>query len=63
MPAIGGAFIAFHVAEEHATPFSKRVREIVIFSVGTAWVSDAPKSNRRGTLELFWYEEYQSTAS
>ena len=38
-PAIGGGFIDFHEAEEHATPLSKRVREIVILSVGAVWAS------------------------
>ena len=37
--AIGGGFIDFHEAEEHATPLSKRVREIVILSVGAVWAS------------------------
>ena len=34
-----GGFIDFHEAEEHATPLSKRVREIVILSVGAVWTS------------------------
>ncbi|WP_242098660.1 carboxymuconolactone decarboxylase family protein [Sphingomonas sp. CROZ-RG-20F-R02-07] len=38
-PAIGGGFIDFHEAEEQATPLSKRMREIVILSVGAAWGS------------------------
>ena len=38
-PLIGGGFIDFHEAEEHATPLSKRVREIVILSVGAVWAS------------------------
>ena len=38
-PAIGSGFIDFHEAEEHATPLSKRVREIVILSVGAVWAS------------------------
>lgn len=38
-PAIGGGFIDFHEAEEHATPLSRRVREVVILSVGAVWGS------------------------
>ena len=38
-PTIGSGFIDFHEAEEHATPLSKRVREIVILSVGAVWAS------------------------
>lgn len=38
-PAIGGGFIDFHEAEEHATPLSARVREVVILSVGAVWRS------------------------
>jgi len=38
-PAIAGGFIDFHEAEEHATPLSSRVREVVILSVGAAWGS------------------------
>ena len=38
-PAIGGGFIEFHEAEEHATPLSARVREVVILSVGAVWAS------------------------
>ena len=38
-PGIGGGFIDLHEAEEHATPLSKRVREIVILSVGAVWAS------------------------
>ena len=38
-PAIGQGFIDFHEAEEHATPLSKRVREVVILSVGAVWRS------------------------
>ncbi len=38
-PTIGGGFIDFHEAEEHATPLSKRVREVVILSVGAVWAS------------------------
>lgn len=35
-PAIGAGFIDFHEAEEHATPLSARLREVVILSVGAA---------------------------
>lgn len=38
-PAISDGFIAFHEAEEHATPLSARVREVVILSVGAVWGS------------------------
>lgn len=38
-PVIGGGFIDFHEAEEKATPLSKRVREVVILSVGAVWGS------------------------
>ena len=38
-PVIGGAFIDFHEAEENTTPLSKRVREVVILSVGAGWAS------------------------
>ncbi|UDL94068.1 carboxymuconolactone decarboxylase family protein [Lichenihabitans sp. PAMC28606] len=38
-PAIGGGFVDFHEAEEHSTPLSPRVREIVILSVGAVWGS------------------------
>lgn len=38
-PAIGEGFIDFHEAEEHATPLSARVREVVILSVGAVWGS------------------------
>lgn len=38
-PAIADGFITFHEAEEHATPLSARVREIVILSVGAVWGS------------------------
>ena len=38
-PVIDGGFIDFHDAEEQATPLSKRVREIVILSVGAVWKS------------------------
>lgn len=38
-PAIGSGFIDFHEAEEHATPLSARVREVVILSVGAVWAS------------------------
>ena len=38
-PAIGQGFIDFHEAEEHATPLSNRVREVVILSVGAVWQS------------------------
>ena len=38
-PIIGGGFIDFHEAEEQSTPLSKRVREVVILSVGSVWGS------------------------
>ena len=38
-PAIGQGFIDFHEAEERSTPLSKRVREVVILSVGAVWRS------------------------
>ena len=38
-PVIAGGFIDFHEAEEQATPLSKRVREVVILSVGAVWAS------------------------
>lgn len=38
-PAMGGGFIDFHEAEEHATRLSARVREVVILSVGAVWAS------------------------
>ena len=36
-PVIGDGFIDFHEAEERATRLSKRVREVVILSVGSVW--------------------------
>ena len=36
-PAIGTGFLAFHEAEERATPLTARLREVVILSVGAAW--------------------------
>lgn len=38
-PDIGAGFLAFHEAEERATPLSARVREVVILSVGAVWQS------------------------
>lgn len=38
-PAMGSGFIDFHEAEEHATPLTVRVREVVILSVGAVWAS------------------------
>ena len=38
-PTIGGGFLDLHEAEERATPLSKRVREVVILSVGAVWGS------------------------
>lgn len=38
-PTIGASFVDMHEAEEHATPLSARVREVVILSVGAVWAS------------------------
>ena len=39
-PEIGGAFLDLQAAEQSHTTLSKRVREVVILSVGAAWKSD-----------------------
>ena len=39
-PALGGAFLDLQAAEQRHTTLSKRVREVVILSVGAAWKSD-----------------------
>ena len=39
-PEIGGAFLDLQAAEQRHTTLSKRVREVVILSVGAAWKSD-----------------------
>jgi 4-carboxymuconolactone decarboxylase len=36
-PEIGGAFLDLQAAEQSHTTISKRVREVVILSVGAAW--------------------------
>ena len=39
-PALGGAFLDLQAAEQSHTTLSKRVREVVILSVGAVWKSD-----------------------
>ena len=39
-PGIGGAFLDLQAAEQRHTKLSKRVREVVILSVGAVWKSD-----------------------
>lgn len=39
-PEIGGSFLALQGAEQEHTSLSKRVREVVILTVGAVWKSD-----------------------
>ena len=39
-PEIGGAFLDLQAAEQRHTTLSKRVREVMILSVGAVWKSD-----------------------
>ncbi len=39
-PALGGAFLDLQAAEQSQTTLSKRVREVVILSVGAVWKSE-----------------------